>query len=104
MILGEAWDNWDMVFPNEIGRPVSPPHLISRVFKPLLKKAGLPDIRFHDLRHTCASHLLSQNVHPKIVSEMLGHASIKIMLDTCSHVLPDIQKQAVEAMEGILGG
>ena len=48
-------------------------------------------------------HLLSQNVYPKIVSEMLGHASITITLDTYSHVLPDMQKQAVEAMDGILG-
>ena len=67
-------------------------------FKPLLQQAGLPQIRFHDLRHTCAT-LLSKNVNPKVVSEMLGHATIAITLDTYSHVLPTMQDSAVKAME-----
>jgi integrase len=71
-------------------------------FKPLLKRAGLPQIRFHDLRHTCATLLLSRNVNPKIVSEMLGHASIAITLDTYSHVLPNMRDQAAKAMEEAL--
>ena len=71
-------------------------------FKPLLKRAGLPEIRFHDLRHTCATLLLSKNVNPKVVSEMLGHASIAITLDTYSHVLPTMQESAAEAMEDAL--
>ena len=71
-------------------------------FKPLLKRAGLPEIRFHDLRHTCATLLLSKNVNPKVVSEMLGHASIAITLDTYSHVLPTMQESAAKAMEDAL--
>ena len=71
-------------------------------FKPLLKRAGLPQARFHDLRHTCATLLLSKNVNPKVVSEMLGHASIAITLDTYSHVLPDMQDSAARAMEEAL--
>jgi integrase len=68
----------------------------------LLKRAGLPEIRFHDLRHTCATLLLSKNVNPKVVSEMLGHASIAITLDSYSHVLPDMQDSAATAMDSVL--
>jgi integrase len=71
-------------------------------FKPLLKRAGLPRVRFHDLRHTCATLLLFKNVNPKVVSEMLGHASIAITLDTSSHVLPVMQDSAARAMEEAL--
>ena len=69
-------------------------------FKPLLKRAGLPEIRFHDLRHTCATLLLTRNVNPKIVSELLRHATIAIPIDTYSHVLPNMRDQA--AMEEAL--
>ena len=64
--------------------------------------AGLPRIRFHDLRYTCATLLLSKNVNPKVVSEMLGHATIAITLDTYSHVLPTMQESAAKAMEEAL--
>ena len=83
------------------GRPVGPP-LRDHRFKPLLKRTGLPQIRFHDLRHTCATLLLGRNVNPKVVSEMLGHASIAITLDTYSHVLPNMQSEAAKAMEDAL--
>jgi integrase len=59
-------------------------------------------LRFHDLRHTCATLLLREGVNPKVVSEMLGHASIAITLNTYSHVLPDVQDSAVGAMEAAL--
>jgi integrase len=68
--------------------PLDRRDLTSRRFKPLLKRAGLPHFRFHDLRHTCAMLLLTQNVNPKVASDMLGHSSIAITLDTYSHVLP----------------
>jgi integrase len=68
----------------------------------LLKRAELPQIRFHDLRHTCATLLLLKNVNPKVVSEMLGHATIAITLDTYSHVLPNMQNEAAAAMEDAL--
>ena len=70
-----------------------------RSFQPLLEKAGLPRIRLHDLRHTAATLLLLQGVHVKVVSEMLGHASIAITLDLYSHVLPDMQREATAAMD-----
>ena len=75
-----------------------------RHFKPLLRRTGLPDIRFHDLRHTCATLLLTRGVHPKIVSEMLGHSSVSITLDIYSHVIPGLGDAAALAMEDALGG
>ncbi len=68
------------------------------------QRADLPHIRFHDLRHTAATLLLLQGVHPKVVSEMLGHASIAITLDLYSHVLPDMHREATVAMEGAWAG
>src|SRR5215469_15825105 len=65
--------------------------------------AGLPRIRFHDLRHTASTVLLQQRVNPKIVSEMLGHASISITLDLYSHALPDIQQESAAAMDAVFG-
>jgi integrase len=71
--------------------------------KPLPRRAGLPDIRFHNLRHTCATLLLTKGVHPKIVSEMLGHSSVSITLDVYSHVIPGLGEAAARAMEEALG-
>jgi integrase len=68
----------------------------------LLRQAGLPDIRFHDLRHTCATLLLTKGIHPKIVSEMLRHSNIAITLDTYSHVIPGLGVVAASAMEDAL--
>jgi integrase len=72
--------------------------------KKVLAKHGLPEIRFHDLRHTCATLLLSKNVNPKIVSEMLGHGDVAFTLSVYSHVLKGMQKGAVQAMDDILNG
>ena len=99
---GSLWRENGLVFASETGEPLDRRYLTSRRFKALLRRAGLPDIRFHDLRHTCATLLLSKNVNPKIVSEMLGHASIAITLDTYSHVLPNMRDQAAAAMENAL--
>jgi integrase len=96
------WRENGLVFASETGEPVNRHHLTSRRFKALLTRAQLPEIRFHDLRHTCATLLLTKNVNPKIVSEMLGHASIAITLDTYSHVLPNMRDQAAQAMEEAL--
>jgi len=90
--------------PNEIGKPVEAGNLLRRSFWLLLDKAGLPHIRFHDLRHAAATLLLQQGVHPKVVSEMLGHSSIGLTLDTYSHVIPAMQQQAVAAMHTLLRG
>ena len=59
-------------------------------------------MRFHDLRHTCATLLLAERVNPKVVSEMLGHSSVAITLDIYAHVLPDMQQDAVTAIQGVL--
>ena len=92
-----------LVFANEIGGIVNPSNLRNRSFARLLMRAGLSaETRFHDLRHTCATLLLSRNVNPKIVSEMLGHANIAITLDTYSHVLPDMQEKAARTLEEAL--
>jgi integrase len=92
----------EWVFSTEAGTSMSVHNLHNLSWKPLLKKADLPpDTRFHDLRHTCATLLLTKGVHPKIVQELLGHSTISITLDTYSHVLPNMQEKAVEAMEDI---
>ena len=74
-----------------------------RNFKPLLKRAGLPSIRFHDLRHTCATLLLSKGIHPKFVQALLRHASISMTLDLYSHWAPAMGDQAADAMDDALG-
>ncbi len=99
---GSLWQENGLIFASETGTPLDRRHVTTRHFKPLLKRAGLPQIRFHDLRHTCATLLLTKNVNPKIVSEMLGHATVAITLDTYSHVLPNMQSQAVSAIESAL--
>lgn len=92
----------EWVFSSRAGTPIERHNLITRSWKPLLRKANLPDIRFYDLRHSCATLLLTKGVHPKIVQEVLGHSSITITLDTYSHVLPDLQKEAARAMEDLI--
>ena len=103
-VLGEAWDTThDLVFPNTVGKPINPSNLVLRDFRPLLEKANLPLIRFHDLRHTAATLLLKAGIHPKVVSEMLGHSHISITLSVYSHVTPDMQRTAAVAMDLVLG-
>ena len=81
-----------------------PDNLAKRSFKRALAKIGLPlDVRFHDLRHTAATLLLSRGVHPKVVSEMLGHADISITLRVYAHVTPHMQQAAVQVMDGLFG-
>ena len=92
-----------LVFASGVGTPLNPENLVKRSFKPLLKKAGLPEIRFHDLRHTCATLLLGRGVHQKFVQELLGHATIAMTLDTYSHYLPSMGGQVVGAMESAPG-
>lgn len=100
------------VFPNEDGGPMSPRNLIRRSFLPLLDRivaadAGFPRIRFHDLRHTAATLMLALGVQPKVVQERLGHASIAVTMDTYSHVMPSMQREAADNIEAFfvsLGG
>ncbi|MDO8614991.1 MAG: tyrosine-type recombinase/integrase [Dehalococcoidia bacterium] len=96
-----AWEDNDLIFTNEIGRHIEASNLLRRSFRPLLERADLPRIRFHDLRHTAATLLLGQGVHAKIVSEMLGHSNIAITMDLYSHVTPTMQADAAAKMEAL---
>lgn len=99
---GPAWQEQNLVFPNTTGGPADPGST-SAAFGATLKRLALPSIRFHDLRHTCATLLLGQGVHAKVVSEMLGHSSIVITMDTYSHVVPVMHADAAHTMDRILG-
>ena len=103
LLLGEDWEDGDLVFPNPVGRPQDGSHLLLGQFVPLLQRAGLPRIRLHDLRHTAATLLLGQGIHPKIVSEMLGHTTVGITLDLYSHVTPTMHRAAADAIDDALG-
>jgi integrase len=99
---GSVWQEQGLVFPSSIGTPFNPSNLLNRSFKPLLRRAGLPEIRFHDLRHTFATLRFSNGEHPKIVQEIPGHAQITLTLDTYSHVLPSMQDGAVGRLGELL--
>jgi integrase len=101
--LGDLYKDQGLVFTTEAGTPINPSNLRQRSLASLLKRAGLPQITFHDLRHTCASLLFQKNVHPKFVQELLGHASVAITLDTYSHMLPGMGGEAADAMGEVLG-
>lgn len=100
--MGSLYQPGGLIFATETGTLINPSNLRNRSFKPLLKRAGLPPCRFHDLRHTCATLLLGRDVNAKVVSEMLGHSSISITLDIYSHLLPDMQEKAAQALEEAL--
>jgi len=100
--LGDLYKDQGLVFASQVGTPINPTNLRRRSFAALLQRARLPKIRFHDLRHTCATLLLCRNVHPKYVQELLGHANIAITLDTYSHVIPGMGNQTARAMEDVL--
>jgi len=100
---GSLWEDNGLIFASETGMPLTQDMVDRRSFKPLLKRAQLDDVRFHDLRHTCDTLLLSRGVHPKFVQELLGHASIAMTLDRYSHWIPSMGDQTARAMEAILG-
>lgn len=103
LAAGSAWDDQELVFANTVGRPLDGP-TVTKAFQAALVRANLPRIRFHDLRHTAATLLLGRGIHPKIVSEQLGHSQIAITLDLYSHVTPTMQRDAAAAIESMLGG
>ncbi|MFL5702579.1 MAG: tyrosine-type recombinase/integrase [Ktedonobacteraceae bacterium] len=87
---GEAWQERGLVFCTSVRTPLNPLKVINR-FKTLLKKAGLLEIRFYDLRHNAATILRCMGVHPKVVQELLGHNQISMTMAIYSHVLPTMQ-------------
>ena len=97
--MGNAWDDRDLVFTNSIGRPCEARNVIRMSYTPLLERARVPYVKFHALRHSAATLLLSQGVHPKIVAEMLGHTTIAMTLDIYSHVTLDMQQEAADTMD-----
>jgi len=103
LLAGDAWTDLDLVFANEVGKPLRGTR-VTHTFQAALRRAGLPRLRFHDARHTSATLLLGRGVHPKIASEMLGHASIAITLDLYSHVTPTMQRGAADELDAVLGG
>ena len=101
-ILGDRYQDQGLVFTTDTGGPINPSNLRRRSFAPLLKRAGLPHMRFHDLRHTCATLLLSRRVDPKFVQKLLGHATITVTLDTYSHVIRSTGDATAKAIEEAL--
>ena len=97
----------EWVFCNRVGTPMDRAHLTRRNFKRLLKSIretadeSFPDIRFHDLRHTAATLMFLEGIHPKVVQERLGHATIAMTMDTYSHVLPSMQKEAAAKIDAV---
>lgn len=101
----DAGDNWvdtEYLFPSERGTPLEPRNLL-RYFKEALVTAKLPEMRFHDLRHWCASLLIAYGVHPKTIQEILGHANITTTLNVYGHLLPNVLRDATDRMAGLAG-
>lgn len=99
---GSRWSDEGLVFPNAFGGTMSGTNLLWQRFRPLLKRAGLPRVRFHDLRHTCATLLFGEKQHPKDVQLLLGHANVRMTLDTYSHAIPGGGALTAAAMERAL--
>ena len=99
--MGSAFRDRGRVFSIATGAPLNPQN-VRRHDHLLLAVAGVPRVRFHDLRHPHAALMLGEGVHPKVVSERLGHANIGITLDTYSHVLPNRQEEAACELDALL--
>ena len=100
-MLGLSLKGDDLVFSTPEGKPLRP-NTISRAWTALAARADIRVIRLHDARHTHASLMLKQGIHPKIVQERLGHASVQITLDTYSHVAPGLQEAAAESFDKLV--
>jgi|TARA_Y100000310_G_C20282261_1_gene623156 integrase len=104
MLLGAAWegDAWGaLVFTDEAGKPLTSFH-VSRRFRKLLRLAGLPAMRYHDLRHGAASLMAAQGVPARVAMEILGHAQISTTLNIYTHIAPELQKDAAERLSSAL--
>lgn len=97
---GIEWIEKGLVFPNTKGNFLNPDRLLTW-FQQALNQAGLPHMRFHDLRHSAATILLTMGVHPKVVQELLGHSTIAMTMDTYSHLLPSLQRDAMNGMDDL---
>jgi len=103
LLAGARWSNQDeLVFTTTIGTPLDGDS-VTKAFSVILEKAGIRHVRFHDLRHSCASLLLAQGVPMRVVMEVLGHSTITLTMNTYSHVMPSLLSDAADAMDRALG-
>ncbi len=100
-LAGTRWKDTGFVFTTTIGTPLEPRN-ITRAFSEIIQAAELPRVRIHDLRHTAATLLLAQGVHPRVVMELLGHSQIAVTMNTYSHVVPALRKDAADKMDAAL--
>jgi integrase len=100
---GAVWADNGLVFTSRFGTPLDAQNVVNRYFKPLLKRAGLPAIRWHDLRHTYATLLLARGTHPTYVQKSLGHASVQLTLDRYSHWMPSMGRNTAQGIDEALG-
>jgi integrase len=98
---GPRWKDWGLVFTRSDGQPLDGT-VVTHQFHRFLEQAGLPQRRFHDLRHSCATLLLAQGVSPRVVMEILGHSQIALTMNTYTHVVPDLRRDAAARMELLL--
>lgn len=98
---GECWQDSDLVFTTDRGRPIDGT-VVSHHFHRVLDRAGLPQRRFHDLRHSCATLLLVQGVSPRVVMDVLGHSQIALTMNTYTHVLPELRRDAADRMDALI--
>jgi integrase len=100
--MGERYQDQGLIFATATGSIIQAENLPHRAFRKLLSGAGLPAIRLYDLRHSHATLLMADGVHPKVVQERLGHSSIQLTMDTYSHVVPGMQERATDRLEALL--
>ena len=100
---GPAWRDHGLVFPTGLGTPLDGPN-VTKYLQRLLGRAGLERLRFHDLRHSCASLCAAQGLSAHDVSRLLGHADIRLTLNTYTHLFEEGRRRAADAMDGLFGG
>jgi integrase len=102
LLAGTRWKDHGLVFPTSVGTPISPRNLY-RSFQALLDRAEVPRMRFHDLRHSCATLLAVQGVPPRVAMEILGHSNIHTTMQIYTHVLDDGKRDALTALDRLFG-
>ncbi|MBA3409671.1 MAG: tyrosine-type recombinase/integrase [Geodermatophilaceae bacterium] len=103
LALGADWPGLDLVFTSTVGSPLEPRN-VTRAWDTVRREADLPNLRFHDLRHSCATILTALGVHPRVIMEMLRYSQISVTMDTYAHVSSALQREAADALESALFG
>jgi integrase len=103
LLADSTWQEQKLIFTTRAGTPVDTTNVLHG-FQKILRDAGLPKMRFYDLRHTHASLLIAEGVHPKKIAERLGHASIKLTMDLYGHLFEGSDTESAEKMQKIFGG